>query len=344
MVASRAWTIEARDKIHNLNLSCKDHEEYYNTIVEDFIWQNEAFWDEKTRDPKYTMPNGKNIGEAYLDTANKITVGVGFNMSDPSAPKEWDKAFGGAISFDAVKNGTRILDKEEVYQLFQYSLTSRREELKTHFGDDWEKLKPNEKLAIEDMYFNTPSIVTKYKKGEKLTETEFSKNIKAYCATSDLRDLEKAVKEVRDNSNKRNELGIKPPGIENRRKLEAMMLSSHETPIYSQPHECPIPKNASLMVQLGETIVPRDSYKECFGKYLRKGVEINCEFFEQKPIPHLYIWRAKSDDRVRAEHQLLDGKMFDDRVVPPPPHGFGCRCHAERDIPVYINVPGYYRP
>ena len=135
MVASKEWAAEARDKIHNLNLSCKEHEEYYNTIVEEFIWQNEAYWDDETREPKY-KGNGRDVRRAYPDIKDKMTVGVGFNMDTPSARDEWKEAFGGAVSFDAVRAGTRILEEEEVWQLFRAGLASRRKELKAHFGDD----------------------------------------------------------------------------------------------------------------------------------------------------------------------------------------------------------------
>ena len=84
--------------------------------------------------------------------------------------------------------------------------------------------------------------------------------------------------------------------------------------------------------------MPRDSFDICFSKYIRTGIEPNCNGFETKKIPHLYIWRAQLDDRVRKSHYDRDGKIFDDRIEPAPLTEHGCRCRAEYRIPIWVEI------
>ena len=238
MVASIKWTIEARERIHNLNLSVAEHQEYYNVILEDFIWQNESFWDDIRGERRYKSYDGKiDIRKVHQDIYGYRTVGVGFNMDDVAARKEWSDAFGGTISFNDVRGGIRILSDEEVLKLFRQNIKSRREQLIKHFTEKvWEELKPNERLAIEDLYFNGgPRLATKCGG----IETNFSQCIKRYGAYGEKKDLEAAVKEVRYRSNSK-----KQYGLQQRREVEAIMLASYESAVYSMPGNMAIPKKS----------------------------------------------------------------------------------------------------
>lgn len=56
-----------------------------------------------------------------------------------------------------------------------------------------------------------------------------------------------------------------------------------------------------------------------------------------------YIWRTMEDNRVRPEHQLLDGKFFEWDDAPEDGHpGFpiNCRCYAEPDLSELLSGVG----
>ena len=42
-----------------------------------------------------------------------------------------------------------------------------------------------------------------------------------------------------------------------------------------------------------------------------------------------YIWVTVGDDKVRPEHEVLDGKIRTWYDTPHPGEEYGCRCHAE---------------
>lgn len=57
-----------------------------------------------------------------------------------------------------------------------------------------------------------------------------------------------------------------------------------------------------------------------------------------------YIWRTSDDERVRATHQALEGRLFswtDPQYAPPeghPGHPIQCRCQAEPDIETSLRL------
>lgn len=138
-------------------------------------------------------------------------------------------------------------------------------------------LKPNEKLAIEDLYFNGgKKLVIRYydKLNLQAKDTRIFGHITRYSQTADIKELLLAIDAVK-----------------------------------------------------------------CMRNHMRTGSKFNCLHFEYRKIDHLYIWRTQVDDRVRKDHWERDGKIFDDRSEDVHPgKDYGCRCIAEYNIPVWVNI------
>lgn len=47
------------------------------------------------------------------------------------------------------------------------------------------------------------------------------------------------------------------------------------------------------------------------------------------PKNETYVWVTVGDDKVRPEHEVLDGKIRTWYDTPRPKEEYGCRCHAE---------------
>ncbi len=77
-------------------------------------------------------------------------------------------------------------------------------------------------------------------------------------------------------------------------------------------------------------------YKRAFDVYLRKGIPIDLTLKKQaRPTTH-YIWRTRSDGKVRSSHAANNGKVFAWDTPPPTGHpgdDYGCRCTAEPYLP-----------
>ena len=110
----------------------------------------------RSNDPKKISERVK-LG---LNIKGKVTIGIGFNM-DANGKDAWNKAFydkNTRPNFDDVYMGRVKLKDSEVRQLFDYSIKERETRLQKLFGEDWKKFKPNERLAIEDKYFQSNNI------------------------------------------------------------------------------------------------------------------------------------------------------------------------------------------
>ncbi|MBN8828769.1 MAG: hypothetical protein J0H68_08690 [Sphingobacteriia bacterium] len=207
MAAKIKWTQEKRNLLVKNELSDQEYED----ILFEFIKANEGV--ERL---------------AYDDGKGKITVGIGFNMSDAASRVNWIRAFkkaGIEVSFDDVYNNKRELNENEIKALYNYSVNIRRDELIQKYGNDWYKLKPNERLAIEDAYYNSPKLV--YEK------TRFYKHIKNYINSGKKDFLEAAVYELEKRSNPEQDSNLKE-GIQNRRNVESEMLKTYETPWFKE--------------------------------------------------------------------------------------------------------------
>lgn len=47
------------------------------------------------------------------------------------------------------------------------------------------------------------------------------------------------------------------------------------------------------------------------------------------PKSEKYVWVISGDDKVRPEHEALDGTVRSWYDSPRPGEEYGCRCHAE---------------
>jgi SPP1 gp7 family putative phage head morphogenesis protein len=127
--------------------------------------------------------------------------------------------------------------------------------------------------------------------------------------------LQNAFDELRDRSNKDN-----IPGLTKRRIAESTMLDSRQAPFYSKPSDDKLINDRlprrKIVARVAETIIPRGvknwDKKQTEGRY--------------------YIWRTTGDEKVRKDHEVLDGKIFEYGKTPigkNPGGDYNCRCVAE---------------
>lgn len=192
MVVSIKFAAELRDKLHGLNLFKPEHLQFYQEMALAFIKGNE-----------------NEILQIYKDIKGNKTIGIGFNMDNPEARIVWQAIFQGLISFDKVYNGQQTITTEQSRMIYDYKSAANRIELKNIYGKSWNKLKPNERLMIEDLYWNG---------GNKLVGkfTKFFQHMRLYAESSKLKYLEQGLIEVREGSNKE-----KIRGIQNRRNVQS---------------------------------------------------------------------------------------------------------------------------
>ena len=107
----------------------------------------------------------------------------------------------------------------------------------------WDVFKSNERMMIEDAYFNGPGLVRK--------STHFAANMIEYAKTGQEEFLKKAVYEIEKRSNK-----DKDPGIQNRRDAQGALLNPTLCPLYSKPGEPSLPPTAQMDAVLEETVIP----------------------------------------------------------------------------------------
>jgi hypothetical protein len=212
-----------RDKIHNLDLTISSNQQTYNDILKYILMLNELYWIHNHNNTAQPIINCKK----YLDNNHSpnVTVGIGFNMDRKFAREEWNDAFNNSVSFDEVYSGEKKLTELQAVHLLNYSISIRGKEIVKFYKDFWDKLKANEKLAIQEVHYNCPSVVTEYtdKISGRRHKTQFFINIKRYAETFDYQYLKRAVCELKMRSNP-----SKNKGIQNRRNAEAAMLESYK--------------------------------------------------------------------------------------------------------------------
>lgn len=165
---------------------------------------------------KYT----KDIFAAGRAPVGKITVGAGFNMDRIEARVEWKNIFGDELAFDMVYRGERQITDYQMLRLLKHSVNPREKEVARKYGDTWNYLRPNEKIAIISAYYNGPGLVNE--------KTRFFANLKKYIKTTDPKYLKEAKIELGERSKK-------DPRLIARRKLEAKLLDSTRSPFYVTP-------------------------------------------------------------------------------------------------------------
>lgn len=197
MSMSLQETINLRDRLYYLNIDqIITDMQIYKTLQYQFIKANEGC----TLKP-------------YRDTEGNVTVGIGFNMDANGAQQAWSAVFGNSPSFDSVYDDGVALTDDDVRNLFNFCIQQRLEQLKHIYGQNWFKLRPNERLSIVDSYYNAPSLVNEH--------THFYKYINQYVDTNDSEFLQQAINEIQNDSNP-----SQNNGLQNRRDVEAAMLES----------------------------------------------------------------------------------------------------------------------
>jgi hypothetical protein len=220
----------------------------------------------------------------YDDPKGRCTVGIGFDMDrvDPKtnesiSRQEWNAAFAASPAkpdFDKVKSGEVDLTQDQINTLFNYSADHRESVLKKSFGPEiWAKLKYNERLAIEDIFYNGGFNLV----GDK---THFHQEIDKYALTGKREHLDNALWEIsrKSNDEKRQDRvntkenaehakenpGEEPPhamvskGVQHRRAVEAIMLNTYDVdvaqlkkPAYYAPKKKVNQKKAEIDVMPG---------------------------------------------------------------------------------------------
>lgn len=176
--------------------------------------------------------------ERYIDGKGKYTVGVGFNMDQVGAKKEWSEAFEhlkpeDRPDFEKVYNLKAKLTDEQIEILYQHSAKVRECDVRNRYIKIWDKLMTSEKLAIEDCFFNAGNkVVGIYEK----RKTNFYKQMHLYIEAKERGDYEKALLhfkyarwELKCNSNPEKELGI-----QNRRDSQEAMLDTYKDDILQE--------------------------------------------------------------------------------------------------------------
>lgn len=285
-----------RDLLHNLNPENEDHINIYNQARYHFISQNEG-----VSKLAYDDATGKSVTDINK-VIGKVTIGIGFNMDEIDSRTYWNSAFNNKIDFDLAKSGNIELTEQQIRILYNHSVNIREEDLRNYYFPIFSKLRLNERLAIEDAYFNLPSLVD--------YRSNFMRHIKEYYRTGDQRYLLEAVDEIKYRSNKK-----KIRGIQNRRNKQAVLLDSTKAPFYSKPFDPRLPNHLPIHAIPLKTIIPRGT-----------------ESWEKGGNPEYYIWRTQCDDKVRESHFLLEGRVFPKNNPPATGHpkdAHNCRCWAE---------------
>ncbi|WPY00277.1 hypothetical protein Trichorick_00149 [Candidatus Trichorickettsia mobilis] len=143
-----------RDLTHNLDMESPSGKAQYDKLLKQML----------------VMLEGKKK-RVYPDNSSKKlpTIGIGFNMKADGAREEWNKAFSNdpnKPSFDAAINGKIELTDQQIDTLSDYSIKTRKGRIQEGYGADWHKLRGNERLAIEVLFYNCEGLVrdgTKFK-------------------------------------------------------------------------------------------------------------------------------------------------------------------------------------
>lgn len=150
-----------------------------------------------------------------------VTVGVGFNMDAPGARSVVTKILP-HLNFDAIYRGKQSLSETDSDILLTNTIRDREQRLSRLYDGIFHSMPLNERLSIEDAFFNLESLVS--------AKTRFYSFIQAYYKTRKKSHLEQAAFELEHRSN-----GGNLPGIQRRRHGAAALLRSYECPSYGNP-------------------------------------------------------------------------------------------------------------
>jgi GH24 family phage-related lysozyme (muramidase) len=96
-----------------------------------------------------TNHEGK-LSQVYLDSKNIPTVGIGYNLENPSAKKDFDKI---GANYITVKTGQSLLTNNQITDLFNISLNRAKKDV-INIVPNFKSLPTNIKNVLIDMSFN----------------------------------------------------------------------------------------------------------------------------------------------------------------------------------------------
>lgn len=206
-----------RNILYNLDLNCDKGWAFYQHTRYELIKLLEG-----VSPQAYDDVTGKIITPGSPIQGN-ITIGIGFNMDSLEALQIWNNVFDNQVNFQEAKRGSIILNPNQIQELTKQTIYFAAEYGRLFFESIYEYLRANELLVIELLCFNNPHKLVGF-------NTNFNKCMKLYYQKGDLGYLQEAVLEILHRSNPK-----KIPGIQNRRNVEAELLSSWKVPGYSLP-------------------------------------------------------------------------------------------------------------
>jgi hypothetical protein len=300
-----------RDVLHNLDYAIPANQILYDQILYHHLIESEGYYN-FAYDDKRT--EGQNSIAQIGKVKGKVTVGIGFNMDAESAEEDWEYSFGDLKDFGKVRTGAKNITNIQIDKLYETVLLRKRREFEKLYKNIIQKLRLNERLVIEDLHYQLPSLVS--------AKSSFYKYIHSYCNTGDKAYLDLAINEVKNRSNKPDENGNRSEGIQKRRNKQAEILNSTKAPFYSSPHS-PLLPIKSIKAKLGDTVIPRGT-----------------ENWDKPKHSEYFIWRTQCDQKVRESHLLLEGQIFTNDFKPAlggPGEDYNCRCTKEI-LPTNIEV------
>jgi hypothetical protein len=254
-----------RDTLHNLDSNNANHDAIFQRAMYRYFVDAEGI-------SKFAYDDARTYGRNAVSCINtvlgNVTVGIGFNMDDPASKAYWEGYFEGSRDFMRVYRGEENLNIEEINGLFYYVLDSKRKYLEVLYQKIFHKLKLNERLVLEDLYYHGPSMVGQ--------NTAFYKYLHLYYETGSKEYIDRVIHEVRHRSNP-----TKCRGIQRRRDIQATVLDSTKAPFYSGPFDPLLPKK-TILATIGETIIPRGT-----------------EDWSKPESSEYFIWRTQCDAKVR---------------------------------------------
>lgn len=211
-------TLSIKARIEDLNLSHPEHRTIYNLARVEFLGMFEGI-----RYQTYYEGTGKSVSSYSHRPANSgyIAVGIGFNMEVDNAKSRWLSIFPDEKFYYDVLYGRQVLTRNQVSYLLEQSLLQREKELATIYRDYWHMFPANIRLAIEDLYYNIPSLVR--------AGSDFCKYITDYMNTKQQEDFIDACVSLLEHQHK-----IFHPQLHQRRQFECLLMGMRSDYLFDQ--------------------------------------------------------------------------------------------------------------
>ncbi len=165
--ATRVKAVNALTTIMRQQKDAKEEDDIPDSVSADSIEggakDDKIIWEKRLTPPEkkksatlITLPSDIEAEEGlrlkpYKDTRGKTTVGIGFNMDNPSARKIWSEA-GIKAPFQAVKQGRQALTEAEAKKLAQKSYEIAQNDTKRLYPN-FNKLSKNRQAALTNLSY-----------------------------------------------------------------------------------------------------------------------------------------------------------------------------------------------